>query len=523
MDNNLGQNVLRREVEREKRLRLRIEDGQFTTGANSAFGIDLSDETENVGQVRARYRNLLAYTEQLWDEHRSVISSRSWRITKPYRYLGRVIHRLRRGKFAAQQKSILDLGPNFLAPAGASRRLEGGGTEDALHVDLSVRTAGSPTGRARQFDVDVCIVTTCRFPGGNTSSTLDEIQTFTQAGLTVLLVHIPLSPSPKVSERYAPHLDKLVHVDDVTDIKCRVLIARAPRVIVHDKFEQLANRVQCQQAVFVINNSAYRPDGTPTFDWQQLTNVVHRLPWADKQIHPLGPAIRQEAEGHGVEGLAEYDWGPTFAAGQLPFEPRSTLVKPYVIGRHGRDGPEKWLDSREALLGAYPDNPEFRISIMGGANNALNILRDMPANWKVYPFGSLPVADYLSGLDVFVYFPHENLNEAFGRTIMEAMFSGIPCVLPPRMKQTFGNFAFYCNPLEVRHVVDRLASPASDEMRLRFVIAVRDEMVSRYESSSLFRRLPLLQGNEEHPQPTDLGVELLQFRAWVEKGGNADL
>ena len=68
--------------------------------------------------------------------------------------------------------------------------------------------------------------------------------------------------------------------------------------------------------------------------------------------------------------------------------------------------------------------------MLGGAEVPVSILGFIPANWVVYPFGSLDVVDFLRSIDVFVYFHHPNWVESFGRVIAEAMASGLPTILP---------------------------------------------------------------------------------------------
>src|SRR5690606_14290896 len=113
-------------------------------------------------------------------------------------------------------------------------------------------------------------------------------------------------------------------------------------------------------------------------------------------------------------------------------DPKPSIEPPYCIGRHGRDGPEKWLSDVERLRQAYPATAEFRVRILGGAKKAQEIMGRLPDNWEVIDFGAIEPRAYLRDLDVFVYFPDDKLAEGFGRTVVEAMIAGVPVVLPPR-------------------------------------------------------------------------------------------
>lgn len=373
-----------------------------------------------------------------------------------------------------------------------------------------------PTGKRQHIQADVCILTNCRFPGGNASSTLDEIRTFAQAGLQVAIVHCPLNRNP-VSERYSDWLERMVHIEDVNTISCRLLIVRGPRVIMSESIDRLQNSITTRRAAFVINNSAYRPDGTIIFQWNDLIRKVNSLPWTQKLIFPLGPAIRQEIKDEGLDRyIAIEDWSPTFDEESIPFIERQNMSPPFTIGRHGRDGGEKWLENPRLLRAAYPAGPSVKVRILGGADKAADILGSIPDNWTVYPFGAQPVDQFLRDLDAFVYFPHSDLNEAFGRTIVESMYSGLPVILPSRFELTFGNLAIYSNPENVVDVLYRLSY--DHKKRLKFVRSVREQALSTYGSKSLFSRAPELEINSSRSHPGSLEKSLVEYKRWIEKG-----
>ena len=160
---------------------------------------------------------------------------------------------------------------------------------------------------------------------------------------------------------------------------------------------------------------------------------------------------------------------------------------PFRIGRHGRDGAEKWLQTGEALRRAYPEDADFAVSILGGAKRAASILKGLPANWTVHDFGSVEPFDYLSRLDAFVYFPASSLVEAFGRTSVEAMLAGVPVILPRRFEGTFGDLPLYCEPAQVADMVRRLAR--DDDARVGYLAEVQRIAAARYAQQAISRRL----------------------------------
>jgi FkbM family methyltransferase len=396
----------------------------------------------------------------------------------------------------------------------------------ALRATLDVHTR---SGVLRDLEeCDVCIVTDLRLSGGNASSTLDEARYLRAQGLKVLIVHCPSvrTQGKPVSDRYAEVAELCRPFHDVTAIRTDVLIVRHPAVAASAKFGLLLPRIEARATAIIVNNSLERSDGSAVYSVDQLLENVAALRSERVRVYPLGPAIRRELSGQGTrlaEHLAEHDWTPTFDARKLAFEPKEVMSSPFVIGRHARDGAEKWLERRERLSAAYPDTPEFSVSILGGADAALAILGERPSNWEILPFGSIEPAAYLAKLDAFVYFPHSGLNEAFGRAVMEAIFAGIPCVLPRSFRTTFEDMAFYSEPEDVAGVVRRLSR--YPEWRLDFLKHAR-ERARRYESGVLAERLSDLSGSlpgdgKSAAPPCSLPVlkgPVREYKTWVETG-----
>ncbi len=144
-----------------------------------------------------------------------------------------------------------------------------------------------------------------------------------------------------------------------------------------------------------------------------------------------------------------------------------------VVGRHARDHYTKWPSSAKALAAAYCVGRNCEVRLLGGADQALSILGSYPDNWQVLAFAE-STYDFLQDLDFFIHYPHEHYIEEFGRAVLEAMGLGIPVILPPVFKETFGDFAAYAEPDEVWSVVeklwgDKLAYQAASERGLQFV------------------------------------------------------
>lgn len=370
-----------------------------------------------------------------------------------------------------------------------------------------------------EIETDVAIVTNLRFPGGNASSTLDEIRLFREQGLKVTLVHAPVRRdiARPISDRYADLADIIVDWPRIGSLKARVLIVRHPAVVVAPPFERIADRLSADFVYVVKNNSRLRSDGTLVYDAATMVENAGRIRAGHLEYCPISPAMRQELRDHAAATgtdlpLSERDWNPTLDPALYFQPPRPTLSAPYRVGRHSRDGVEKWHEDRDVLLQAYPDDPQFRILMLGGAGRAKDVLGTLPGNWTVEPFGAMTPGDYLGQLDLFVYAPRSTLVEGFGRAAAEAMMAGVPCLVPASFEATFGDLAFYCPPARTRALIE--AMKGDDANRVAFLTEVQQIALARYGTDALpgrFRQAGILDGGRTAALPEELSE---RARAW---------
>lgn len=381
---------------------------------------------------------------------------------------------------------------------------------------------------------DVLIVTTLRFPGGNASSTIDEVLYYKNIGLNVKLIHCPVDggEGKKISSKFMVVKDCILQSYNIDRIYSKLLIVRHPRVLTSRVFSYLNSKLSCLSSVVVVNNSIYRTNGDHVYDLSTLLKCSSYIKSVKPVvIHPLGPAISQELsdkfETIKLPDRVVYSskfWNPTFDINSYTFNPKTKIEDPVVIGKHGRDGAEKWLENASSLLEAYPQSDKYTVQILGGADNAIKIIGYLPSNWSVYSFGALNVPDFLHGLDVFVYYPNSSLNEAFGRTIMESIFCGVPCILPHRFRETFGDMVFYATPENVHNVVSKLK--LNDKMRLKYLEFVYNYVVKIFSSDALLERFNDAIGVVSEVKNDDVFIlpqDLSDYRDWVESSVKVSL
>jgi glycosyltransferase involved in cell wall biosynthesis len=190
---------------------------------------------------------------------------------------------------------------------------------------------------------------------------------------------------------------------------------------------------------------------------------------------PIGPQVREALRADGEDHhLSPEDWFNIVDVDDWRVERTGWVSDRPVIGRHSRDAAEKWMTRRSDILAAYPEDRSVVVRILGGATVPTAIIGHRPVNWEVMSFSAIPPRDFLATLDFFVFFPHEQRIEAFGRTIIEAMASGCLAILPPVFEPLFGPGAVYCSPAEVlptvrRFYADRAAYLAQTALAERIV------------------------------------------------------
>ncbi|MFD1987417.1 glycosyltransferase [Mesorhizobium newzealandense] len=154
--------------------------------------------------------------------------------------------------------------------------------------------------------------------------------------------------------------------------------------------------------------------------------------------------------------VIEQDWINLIHMADWPPRPPRAPSTPVVIGRHARPDKQKWPDNVADAICAYPpDGSAYRIRILGGGQFLEEMYGLPPSNWEILPFSYDGVAEFLHGLDFYVYFHSAAWSEAFGRTILEALAVGLVVILPAHFRKLFGDAAVYAKPCEVKATIAR--------------------------------------------------------------------
>lgn len=304
----------------------------------------------------------------------------------------------------------------------------------------------------REFDI--VIATDLRFPGGNSSSTGEEIKAQVAAGYRTGLLHVP-SPVVRVTRAFNSRLVDVAREGQVelipqgVQVRTKLLVIRHPTVL--PNLVPALYPIESERRVVVVNQIGqvgdrviYQADQVgPEFEARYGPTV-----WA-----PISPVIRKSLEPHADSiTIAADDWFNIIDVDEW-YRPRVRPGSPPIIGRHSRDHEMKWPASADDILAAYPPGEEFEVRVLGGAQSVQQVLGEVPPQWEVMPYAVDGAREFLRNIDFFVYFHHADLREAFGRAIFEALASGAVAIVPEEYESLFGTACIYAEPHEVQEII----------------------------------------------------------------------
>ena len=191
---------------------------------------------------------------------------------------------------------------------------------------------------------DVTIMTDLRFPGGSSSSTLEEIRVQHAMGLKTGLFH---RFSPVLHKKRPFHkgitesiLEKqcdLINFED--NIRTNLLVVRHPSVV-HPRSNPLPS-LYVENVVLVINHPPINSDGRVDYILPFVRTSLHKQYGCEPLLYPIGPLVRNAVEEIYQDSvtLQKNDWSNVFDCRKFEVVERSpTPGKPLRIGRHSRPG-----------------------------------------------------------------------------------------------------------------------------------------------------------------------------------------
>lgn len=322
--------------------------------------------------------------------------------------------------------------------------------------------------KVEKEEYDVVFVSELGFTGGNANSLLHEIMICLDAGLKVaiararnlLFVGVTAERKPIEPLRELISSGRIAEITLATPCEARLVMVRWPACFQY--LPEIKFGIKAQKTIVIANHVPYETGNVRHFyDIQQVLGNVEKAFGVKALWAPMSAVVRRLCDPHLARGQSlELDWVAVLESSAGEIVPRTKPVSSVPsIGRHSRDDHLKWPETRAAILDIYPTDGRFEVHVMGGVSKILAgglLTEEDMANWTLYEFNELAPTDFLRAIDFFVYYPHRELVEAFGRVIMEALTSGAVVVVPRHFEPTFGDACVYAEPAEVRQVVTEL-------------------------------------------------------------------
>jgi glycosyltransferase involved in cell wall biosynthesis len=356
---------------------------------------------------------------------------------------------------------------------------------------------------------DVAILSDLRYPGGNSASIVAEVQAQAAAGLSTVLIHVP-SPHLKHARPFQAQiaaclrqgLADLAH--DGLPVTAGLLVIRQPRIFTSEPASVPV--VRAKRTTLILNQSpGDEAEPERFYRIAEIRERVERLFGTDVAWAPISPRVREQVLAVAPDLPLTEDWHEIIDVAQWRSERTPGEIP--VIGRHGRPDPVKWPRDPDELLRAYPESDEIRVRMLGGGEIAVDRLGRRPSTWDIAEFGTEDPRDFLQTLDFFVYFHDPDLVEAFGRTILEAMASGLPVIVGPHFQPIFGDAALYTEPAGVLDLVRALHA---DRVRYQAVVDhARAFVQRRFGPASHIARLGIAPSRPVAPAPVVLAPVVL--------------
>lgn len=281
-----------------------------------------------------------------------------------------------------------------------------------------------------------------RFPGGTSSAVARELHALAEhVDLSVCAIESKMFEGRTINDKLQASLDELGLA-----LTWNPRVVRNQFVAFHNpsclKFNNsLDLRIVCDTAFIVTHENFLRPCGGEGFDVTLCLDLLDQALLCRRQVlAPIsayneenvrawmmanpGPSSRWDLGCFHWFNICDFDRVPPT---QAPRDRR---------GRHSRAGFEKFPELA-AMHRHFPAHAEH-CAILGGDSFLLDPSQ-IPEHWEVLPFGSIPVEEFLTGIDFFVYFTHPKCQESFGRVIAEAIAAGKIVITDSRTARTFGD------------------------------------------------------------------------------------
>ncbi|MEM7645007.1 MAG: glycosyltransferase family 1 protein, partial [Pseudomonadota bacterium] len=309
---------------------------------------------------------------------------------------------------------------------------------------------------------DALVVADARFAGGSTAALAADVTALSDLGLRIGLLFVRSAylddardaPNPKaLALRDLPGVTALA---PGTSARAEFAFLHHPLVFARG-IEERAD-LRAEHSLLIAHHQPFRADGSVEYNPFDALRRARGALGLSARIAPVSAAVRAQMAAYApLLRQTGLDWPNIFDPNDWPMDRAPFDGDILTIGRHGRPDVLKFPATGAEIDAALPASRDLRVRVLGCPADELAARGAHPDRWEVLAFGAEPVAAFLNSLDIFAYHYHPLLVEAFGRTVVEAILTGRPCLLDPRLKPTFGDIVSYCAPSEVAAATSRIA------------------------------------------------------------------
>jgi len=332
-----------------------------------------------------------------------------------------------------------------------------------------------------------------------------EVQALTRSGYRCAFRHLP----PGSRQTISPDIQRCVReglalpVPAGTPVAAKLAIAYSPGTL---NAPVDLDGLSAEQVVLVVDSP---PSPKQMGYWFGFG--FGPMTWA-----PTNRWVRARLEGLGFPvPVLEEDW----RAIAVPCRPRPEFVPGRIVpvlGRVSTGSAAQWPVTAETLDTTYPAGGAFDIWMHGSPPAVLRKESGEASAWTILDPAEMSVERFLEAIDVLAYFPSDRSTELPEASIVAAMASGKPVILPEGFRPLFGQGAVYADPSEALDVAAHLLgdAPALDALRQKAAAHCR---WSNPEAAYV-ERIEALIGPPVRPPATEIACPVTSPAKSVSKG-----
>jgi hypothetical protein len=308
--------------------------------------------------------------------------------------------------------------------------------------------------------VDILHVIDPRFQGGTGAALAAEAEACVAKGYTVGLLAmeaqnltLPFPMNPRLA--HLIETGQLRQIPPGTPVSARLALLHNPYTAGLLPISGL--NIRAEVRMMVVHHPPVDATGAESYDLKAAMLNAEEILSGPVEWAPVGPLARGAFDHLGdPPDLRADDWTNVIDLDAWRRTGARLREATVSIGRHSRPDLRKFPATREEFATIYGTGAA-RVDILGAPGDLTALLDPVLPDWRLRPFGAMPVHDYLDQLDAFVYYHRSDWVEAFGYAVLEAMARGVPCVLPESLGPVFGKAALLRAPEDALEAANEAA------------------------------------------------------------------